>query len=353
MGTASIRPAGKSPLPGEPAPSAPDASTRAFLRQSAALAALATTLAAPVTVLAQSVADPNLGTVRNTPGHPIGILFPELADPYRKVFEEIVAGIEMQARQRVRAWPLAPSHNAAELAAALKRGGTRVVIALGRQGLRSAAALDASIGVIVGGVSSVPDGERQVGVCLTPDPALLFAQLKTLLPATRRVVVIHNPQHNEWLMRLAREAAHAAGLELTVFEARDLAAAARLFEAALAGADRKRDALWLPIDPTTVDEATIMPIVLRESWNRSIPVFSSSLLHVSKGVLFALYPNNTELGRTLGNLASSVLAGENIPRGVAPLRDVHAALNTRTASHIGLTLDARMQRAFQTIFPPP
>lgn len=331
------------------APCAPNSSTRAFLRQGAAWGAA---LLLPAAARAQSAADPFVGTVRNAPGQPIGVLFPDLGDPYRKVFEEILAGIELQARQRVRGWPLGPSLNIADLSAALKRNGTRVVVALGRQGLKAAAALDPQMGVVVGGVSSVPEGERQVGVCLTPDPALLFAQLKSLLPSTRRVAVVYNPQHNEWLIKLAREAAQAAGLELAVFEARDLAAAARLLEAALAGADRKRDAIWLPIDPTTVEETTIMPIVLRESWNRSVPVFSSSLLHVSKGVLFALYPNNTELGRTLGNLASSVLANEALVRGVTPLRDVHAALNTRTASHLGIALDARMQRAFQTIFPP-
>jgi putative ABC transport system substrate-binding protein len=349
MGSAFIRPAADHTGLGDAAPLAPDASTRRFLRQSAALGA---SLLLPSAALAQSATDPNLGTVRNASGQPIGVLFPDLGEPYRKVFEEIVAGIESQARQRVRAWPLAPALNVGELSAALKRNNTRVVVALGRQGLKTAAALDPGMGLVVGGVSSVPDGERHVGVCLTPDPALLFAQLKSLLPATRRVVVIYNPQHNEWLIKLAREAAQAASLELAVFEARDLATAARLFEASLAGADRKRDAIWLPIDPTTVDETTIMPIVLRESWNRSIPVFSSSLLHVSKGVLFSLYPNNTELGRTLGNLASSMLSGESIPRGVTPLRDVHAALNTRTASHIGIALDARMQRAFQTIYPP-
>lgn len=324
---------------------APHAGTRQFLIRAAALGAC---LALPGGAALGQAAD----SVRHAPGQPIGVLFPDLGEPYRKVFEEIVAGIEMQARQRVRAWPVSPALPSAELAAAVRRSGARILVALGRQGIRAAAGLDGSMEVVIGGVSSVPDGERQFGVCLTPDPALLFAQLKTLLPATRKVLVVHHPQHNEWLLRLAREAAAAQGMELQVAEARDLAASARLYEAAFAGADRKRDALWLPIDPATLDEATIMPIVLRESWNRGLAVFSSSLLHVNKGALFSLYPNNTELGRTLGSLANALMSGETAPRGVTPLRDVHAALNTRTASHLGIPIDARMQRAFQTIYPP-
>lgn len=181
---------------------------------------------------------------------------------------------------------------------------------------------------------------------------MLFAQLNRLLPGIRRVIVVYNPQHNDWLMRLAREAARAQGMELVAFEARDLAAAARLAESAFAGADGKRDALWLPIDPTTVDEATIIPIVLRESWNRNVPFFSSSFLHINEGALFSLYPNNIELGRSLALIAASLLSGATPARGVTPLREVLAALNMRTASHFGIAVDARLQRSFHYVYPP-
>ena len=280
------------------------------------------------------------------------MLFPDLGEPFRKIFIDIVSGIEGHARQRVRAYPVSPNQNLQELSSVLKRNGTRVVVALGRQGMKAAAALDSSMGVVVGGVSSVPDGEKQYGVCLTPDPALLFAQLKSLLPGTRRVVVVYNPQHNDWLVKLAREAARNHGLELIAHEARDLAGAARLYQAAFAAVDGKQDALWLPIDATTVDEAVIMPLVLRQSWDHGVPVFSSSFLHVNKGALFSLYPNNAELGRTLATLAGELLDGSTPARGVTPLRNVHAALNTRTASHFGIRVDARMQRAFHYVYPP-
>ena len=319
----------------------PDASTRAFLyRAGLLLAALLPGRAA----LAQSA---------QKAGEPIGVLFPDIGEPFRKIFIEIIAGIEEQARQRVRAYPISPNQDMIELSAALKRNGTRVVVALGRQGLKAAGAIDAPAGVVLGGVSSVPDGDKHVGICLTPDPALLFSQLKLLLPATRRVIVIYNPQHNEWLLRLAREAARAQGLELASFEARDLASAARLYQSAFSSADSPRDAVWLPIDPTTVDEATILPIVLREAWNRNVPIFSSSFLHIKRGALFALYPNNAEMGRALASLATSMLAGDAPSRGVTPLRDVHAALNVRTASHFGITLTARMQRAFHFLYSDP
>lgn len=295
---------------------------------------------------------PDGARVNKLAGEPIGVLFPDLGEPFRKIFIDIISGIEVHARQRVRAYPVSPNQNLQELAGVLKRNGTRVAVALGRQGMKAAAALDASIEVVVGGVSSVPDGEKHYGVCLTPDPALLFAQLKLLLPATRRVVVVYNPQHNDWLVRLAREAARVDGLELLAHEARDLASAARLYQAAFAAAQGKQDALWLPIDATTVDEAVIMPLVLRQSWDHGVPVFSSSFVHVNKGALFSLYPNNAELGRTLAGLAGELLDGSAPPRGISPLRNVLAALNARTASHFGIRVDARLQRAFHYVYPP-
>lgn len=315
---------------------------RAFFPRLAVLAAALSALP----VLAQDKPRP-------VGGEQIGVLFPDIGEPLRKVFIEIIDGIEEQTRQRVRGYPISPNQDLAELAQAVKRNGTRVVIALGRQGLKAAAAVEAPLGVVVSGISSLPDGDKHVGICLTPDPALLFSQLRALAPAIKRVIVIYNPANNDWLMRLAREAARSQGLELQAHEARDLASAARLYEGTLAGADGKRDALWLPTDSTTVDEATILPIVLRESWNRNVAIFSSSLLHVKKGALFALYPNNQELGRGLGTLATSLIAGENVPRGVTPLREVFAALNLRTAGHIGLSVASRVQRGFQYLYPEP
>ena len=348
MGIAFICPNGKTSKPAAPVRQEPDAATRAFLLRCAALGA---GLALPVRhALAQAA--PDAARVHNLSGEPIGVLFPDLGEPYRKIFIEIIVGIENHARQRVHAYPISANQNLQELAQVLKRNGTRVLVALGRQGLKAAAALDTPLDVVVGGVSSVPDGDKQFGICLTPDPALLFSQLKGLLPAVRRVIVVYDPQHNEWLIKLAREAARQQGLELAAHEARDLAGAARLYQAAFASADGRRDALWLPIDPTTVDEATIMPLVLRASWDHAVPVFSSSFAHVNKGVLFSLYPNNAELGRALAGLAGDLLAGPAPARGVTPLREVHAALNTRTASHFGINVDARMQRAFHYVYPP-
>ena len=322
------------------------------------VALLTSTLpAAPVHAAPAAGADPTPSQAVNgarTPAEAIGVLYPDIAEPLRKVFLDIVEGIDERAHARVRAYPVGAGQDMAELAATLKRNGTRVLIALGRQGLKAAGGLDAPAGLVIGGISSLPDADKHLGIVLTPDPTLLFTQIKTLLPSTRRVLVVYNPRNNEWLIRLAREAARSQGLELVTYEAGDLAGAARQYEAAFGAADRRRDALWLPTDATTVDESTILPLVLREAWDRSVPVFSSSFLHIKKGALFALYPNNLDLGRALGALALGLASGETARRGVTPLREVHLALNTRTASHLGIDVGPVMaQHNVNYVYPEP
>lgn len=288
-------------------------------------------------------------------GAAIAVVYPDIGEPYRSVFAKILEGVEAAAGSAVRDYPIASTDDLTDLNARLKRNGTQVVIALGRQGLKAAAAINRDLPVVAGGILTAPEtATRSVtSISLTPDPALLFARLKGLLGGVKRVIVIYDPRHNEWLIKLARDAARAQGLELVAYEARDLATAARLYEAAFASSDGRHDAIWLPQDPTTVDEATILPLVLKESWNRSVPVFSSSFLHVKKGALFALYPDNFELGKALASAAQAAMSGDSRKRGMLPLREVHTAVNLRTASHIGLSIGYQQQRNFDFIFPEP
>lgn len=284
---------------------------------------------------------------------PIAVLYPEIGEPYRSIFFKIIEGIEDKARIKVASYAVGSSFNAQELSGELKRHDIRVVIALGRNGLKAASALDKEIGIVAGGVVSVPDADMRGGAVLSlaPDPALLFARLKELSPKTQRVFVVYEPRQNTWLIKLAKDAARAQGVELVAQEAADLKTALGLYQSIFASVDARRDALWLPQDSATVDESTVLPLVLQESWAKGLTVFSSTVSHVKRGALFALYPNNVELGRNLALSALGVASGVPAAKGVLPLRDVLTAFNTRTASHLGLTLSAAQQHGIDLLFP--
>ncbi|MBT9499709.1 MAG: hypothetical protein IV092_00590 [Burkholderiaceae bacterium] len=282
----------------------------------------------------------------------LAVLYPDIGEPFRAIFAKILEGIDDRLQARVLRVAVPAEADMAGLAADMQRREPKLVIALGRAGLRLASALDRRIEVVAGGVISPSEAEARDATVhsLAPDPLLLMQRLKGLLPGVKRVSVAYSARHSAWLMRFAQDAARQLGLELQAQEVGDLKAALRHYQEFFAQASPQH-ALWLPQDPLSVDESTVLPLVLQESWNHGVPLFSSNLGHVRRGALFALYPNNLELGRSLGGSALARLAGTAGPRYALPLRDVHAALNTRTASHLGLDLSPRLQRAFELLLP--
>lgn len=282
----------------------------------------------------------------------IAVIYPNIGEPYREIFENIIEGIESKAGSPVAKHAVRSDTDIDALKASLLSQNTKVVIALGRQGMKTAALLGPGIGVVVGGVLTAPGSEvrEQPVLSLSPDPALLFTRLKGLMPAVKRVFVVHDPNINGWLMKLAQEAAHTQGLELVAYEAEDVRSAVKFYQEIFSRIDSRRDVLWLPQDSSTVEEGSVLPLVLQKSWDQNIAVFSSNSSHVRRGVLFALYPDNVAMGKTLAAMAQNILASsENGKRGLLPLRDLRMAVNLRTAKH--LELNTNRSQKFDMIFP--
>lgn len=282
----------------------------------------------------------------------LAVIYPDIGEPYSSVFATIIDGIEDRVRSKVPSFAIAKG-NASSLPDQLRARHVRAVIALGRSGLQVAAGLDRQMNVVAGGVLSVPaaDADDMFVQSLAPDPALLFGQLKSLAPGVRRVWVVYDPKQNDWLIRLARDAARLHGLELQAVAADDLKSAVKRYQDLFANLNAKRDALWLPQDYTTVDESVVVPLVLKAAWDQSLLVFSSNVAHVRRGVLFSLYPDNAEMGRHLAATAlASLQPGGGPPHGVQALRQVLTAVNTRTAEHLGVDLRTSQQR-IQLVLP--
>lgn len=282
----------------------------------------------------------------------IAVIYPDLGEPYRSIFAQIVSGIEEKAKGRVFSVALGAKVDADELNASLRRQDVRVVIALGRQGVQAAFALNENIDVVVGGVLSATEQEalRFKVNSMAPDPALLFSRLRGMMPRVKRVFAVYNSRQNEWLMRLAKTAARSQGLEFVAYEAQDLRSAMRAYQEILSIADVRQDALWLPQDAISVEGSAVLPMVLRESWDRRLVVFSSNVSHVSRGALFSLYPDNAEMGSRLATSALSLLAAGRIEQSdMQPLREVMMAVNLRIAKHLGL--DASRQVNVDLTYP--
>lgn len=284
-------------------------------------------------------------------GNVIAVAYPDIGEPYDSIFKQIISGVEDQVNGQVSRRALRANTNNEFLKADLLQQKIKIVIALGRQGMKTITAVNGDIRLVVGGVLSVPEAEAsaQPVLSLSPDPALLFARMKVLMPSAKRVFVVYDPGISAWLISLAREAASNQGVELVTREARDTQSAVQSYKEFFATIDKRRDVLWLPHDSTSVEERTIVPLVLKESWERDIAVFSSSAAHVQRGALFSLYPDNVALGKSLAKLAQGILSkGDYDKRGMLPLRDVLGSVNLRTVRHLGLPMP---QQNFDTVFP--
>lgn len=273
----------------------------------------------------------------------IAVVYPELQSPYREIFARIVAGVKSQSKARVIAYPLEKTVDIRSLPLDFRRLEVKVIIALGRQGLQAVAGIGQEFGVVAGGVVSIANVEALdfPVFSLTPDPALLFGRIHRLMPETKRVFVVHNPQHSEWLMRLARAAAHKQGFVLIAIEAPNLQTASQAYLKLFAEMTPQRDVLWLLPDSVVSEESIILPLILEHSWNRSLAVVSSSLDHVRRGALFALFPDDIAFGKQLAIAAQRYATAEAATPGIVPLREVRAAINLRTARHLGLDFDLR------------
>lgn len=208
------------------------------------------------------------------------------------------------------------------------------VIALGRTGYNLARSLYKDMPVIVGAVPIKPNGIS--GVSLVTDPAILFDHLTDLAPNIKKVHVVYS-NYSEWVMDFARERAKLYGVELNAVKVDKIPQAVRFYEAIIKEND-KNTAIWLPLDPLTVNEKAIVPSLFAKAWKNRILIFSSKPTHAQKGALFSALPNNYNLGIKLGVMVDK-LAKNKKKLGVKPLSEVEVAVNLRTATHLGYNFE--------------
>jgi putative ABC transport system substrate-binding protein len=228
------------------------------------------------------------------------------------------------------------------------------VIALGRRGIEGIHTLGLTVPTVFSGVlyASKATINNSRGISLTPDPALLFKRLMSLSPKTKHVYVVYNPARYQWLIDLAKTTAHRSGLSLIAETADDLRESAKKHRQILQNANSESDSLWLLQDPGIVATNTILPMILKESWNNKILVFSSNPSDVPRGALFSYYADNRALGRDLARLAIKTLKpGYKAAFSIEPLSSALSAVNIRTAGHIGIQIPFEEQKGFSLVFP--
>ncbi len=306
----------------------------------------------------------------------VAVIYPQTDKPYSRVFDTILTGVESRvgtARLRrflvsertdpemildgiesrtgtveLKRYPFAESEDPDALRRWLQRQHPAAVITLGRSALNTFEKTDLNLPHVIGALDASPQTYSEPGISLQVDPELLFGTLKRLAPKVKRVWVVYNPARHRWIYHLASEAAAVHGLRLRAFEATDVKAAAKAFWKILKEAHPETDALWLAMDNTILD-SSVVSVIIEQSWYRRIVVFSNNLLHANIGVLFAVFPENHELGVALAEKALRAAEGLR-PRPIEPLRAIKTAVNLRVSKHLGISIDPAMRREVDIVF---
>lgn len=282
----------------------------------------------------------------------VGVIYPEVNQPYARVFQQIISGIKQKNGFDVATYALSEQYDSESIKLWITGQKVQALVALGQRGVDVAGTLNVSIPVIVGAVLYVPQEQNQTvtGISLTPAPDLLFKQLKQLAPHVKRIQVVYNPDRYQWLIDYATIAAKKLDIEVFAKQARDLPSAAPLYRQLLSDSHQDFDAIWLLQDSSTVGNSSILPLVLKEAWDKKLVVFSSNPGHVRRGALFSLYADETALGNSIIELVLLRTLGK-APKGLLPLNDVHVAVNLRTAGHINIDIPYEKRRQFDLVFP--
>lgn len=283
------------------------------------------------------------------------VLYPEVTEPYRTVFHQILAGIRNRIAIDARA--LSGDANTDDVRRWMEEASAQVVIALGKRGIAAALRLPPEVPIVAGAILTVPAdvgvtaNRKLTAVSLASDPNVVFAKLSALAPRVKRVFVVYDPHVNDWLVERARLVADTYGFQVDARTAEDISSAVRHYRAILENSVGDEDALWLPLDPVTVDDGTVLPMVLKYAWEKRIAVISSSPEHAAKGVLFSLYPDNEAMGRRLAELALRSVRGGGASSGLFALTDLALAVNVRTAAHLRIEFSREQTRGFNLVFP--
>ena len=283
----------------------------------------------------------------------VAVIYPELRAPFNKIFTDMADGVEQQVNGRTLRYILEKNYSQEKLNQWLRKNNIKVCIALGVRSENATSTMGSDIPVVLGGVlTPKSNANARPGISLAPSPDKLFGKLKKLKPNTKEIVVVYNPSKTEWLIREARSAAAKHRLELVTYPTKSLSQSAKLYREIFKRPGIKNTAIWLPPDPSSVDNRAVLSFILDQSWKKDTAVFSSSLSHVNKGVLFAMYPDNMRLGQSLGRVAIDELngkAGRN--KGVVPVSDLQIAFNKRTAEHLGISVTSAELRSYDAVFP--
>lgn len=283
-----------------------------------------------------------------SPANDVAVFYPDVKEPYLSVFTQISQGIERANPAQTHTFLLAAEDDSDKLLAMLRRKGINKAITLGQSGYRLADKWHQDITVVCGALPIQPNGVS--GISLSSDPAQLFHYLQLVAPAVTDIHVAYS-ENNRWLIERAGRIATTLAIRLHSVPVADVRAATRYYQSLFRKLDNAENhAIWLALDRIAADDQVVLPLVLRESWQKQVVVFSSTPAHAKRGVLFSTFPDNQAMGEHLLAMVNELHDAKPARARIEPLKSLQLAVNLRTAARLGLRYDSAELAQFSLTF---
>lgn len=270
------------------------------------------------------------------------VLYPEVREPYSKVYQDIIDGVKTTYNGSVMATPLKDRQSEDAYRAAVNSSKPDMIIALGQNALNLASRIAPGVPTVMGATSAT--NLKVAGVSMIPDPAVVITKLHQLDSELSTIHVVTNPADKQKLLQAALKHANSLNIKFIVHEVTSIKDAASVYRDLLLRLGR-HDSIWLMQDQA-LNDISLLSLILERAWERKIIVFSSNPADVKRGALFSVYPNNVALGARLAEITTTYDFSKESNHDIEFLREILIAGNERTLRHLGLTTANEAHRVF-------
>lgn len=279
-------------------------------------------------------------TASHALGERVLILYPQVREPYTKIYQDTLEGIAEVYKGEHTLLAITPGQHLEP--GVIARAAPNLYVALGNDAARELGIV-APEGPVITTASQDVDFKVRHQLTYYPDPDTLITQLQRFQPGIRSLFLVAESDTDAYEDRV-RETLARAGIGLRVCAADGLAAAAVCYRQLLDAATT-RDAIWI-LHGGKLLEPALLTNILSTAWERQLTVLSSNPDHVRRGALLSLYPDNLSAGRQLGDMINACLAPGTCTRSETRyLRTMGIALNERTGRHLGLVISPEARKS--------
>ena len=284
----------------------------------------------------------------NANGNDIGVIYPDVREPYASIFAAMLDGIHEAKGDDVHSIAIKKEYDPQDIVDWVTTHKIKRVIALGSRSQKLIENIKLPVEeVVLGAVTRPPKSDIfNAGILLTPDPQQVYVELELLLSSIENIYIIYSDA-SRWYVDIAKALARDKAYNLVTIESESIADSVQKYKKILNSIDSK-SAIWLLQDSLSGDSRLLLPLILEESWDKKFPVVSNSAGHVRRGVLLALYPDPFEFGV---DLANTLKINSNSSGAFTPFQEALRAANTRTAEHLELHWSRSKIRSFDIVFP--